>query len=387
PLPGPAAGLLAGPPEPPLEDLADVLGVVVEVELPLDQPGDAGGGPEFVVPAVGLRTLRQQARQRPEVGVGQARCRGGWGLGVHPAGPPGRPDPPGHGLVVDAEHLGDGLAGLATGHSLHGLLSAAFQFSSGSKGSAHTRLDGYTTPRDRSACWTEYTAIPPPPHRVTSCPSAATRPDRAPHTRRPGGPAETVSRHADEVTGVRPARPQGEDGPSPARRRSRRAIRRIALIRWPRTCRGVRNRPGGDGDAHPVTTAPAESAGLTRFKRRSENTGCTFRAAGPVPGPEVAPVLVIQRTPDRTSGRPSSEVSAVSPAIARTESPAPPPLRTAEPGDPHAAAELLPLVYDELRKLAAAQLAAERPGQTLQPTALVHEAYLRLVGDGQPRDW
>src|SRR5581483_8807540 len=156
PLPGPAAGLLAGPPEPPLEDLADVLGVVVEVELPLDQPGDAGGGPEFVVPAVGLRTLRQQARQRPEVGVGQARCRGGWGLGVHPAGPPGRPDPPGHGLVVDAEHLGDGLAGLATGHSLHGLLSAAFQFSSGSKGSAHTRLDGYTTPRDRSACWTEY---------------------------------------------------------------------------------------------------------------------------------------------------------------------------------------------------------------------------------------
>ena len=48
-------------------------------------------------------------------------------------------------------------------------------------------------------------------------------------------------------------------------------------------------------------------------------------------------------------------------------------------GDPTAAAELLPLVYDELRKLAAARLAAETPGQTLQPTALVHEAYLRLA--------
>jgi RNA polymerase sigma factor (TIGR02999 family) len=56
-------------------------------------------------------------------------------------------------------------------------------------------------------------------------------------------------------------------------------------------------------------------------------------------------------------------------------------------GDPKAASELLPLVYDELRKLAAARLALEQPGYTLQPTALVHEAYLRLVGDGQPHDW
>jgi RNA polymerase sigma factor (TIGR02999 family) len=47
------------------------------------------------------------------------------------------------------------------------------------------------------------------------------------------------------------------------------------------------------------------------------------------------------------------------------------------------AADLMPLVYDELRKLAAAKLAAEAPGQTLQPIALVHEAYLRLVGDQQ----
>ena len=62
-------------------------------------------------------------------------------------------------------------------------------------------------------------------------------------------------------------------------------------------------------------------------------------------------------------------------------------LSAVEAGDPTAAAELLPLVYDELRKLAAARLAEERPGQTLQATALVHEAYLRLVGGDQPRDW
>jgi RNA polymerase sigma factor (TIGR02999 family) len=60
-------------------------------------------------------------------------------------------------------------------------------------------------------------------------------------------------------------------------------------------------------------------------------------------------------------------------------------------GDPHAAAQLLPLVYDELRKLAAQRMAAERPGQTLQATALVHEAYLRLVAGsgagGEARNW
>src|SRR5262249_26566426 len=56
-------------------------------------------------------------------------------------------------------------------------------------------------------------------------------------------------------------------------------------------------------------------------------------------------------------------------------------------GDPSAAAQLLPLVYDELRQLAAAQLAREPPGQTLQPTALVHEAYLRLVGTADQPRW
>ena len=56
-----------------------------------------------------------------------------------------------------------------------------------------------------------------------------------------------------------------------------------------------------------------------------------------------------------------------------------------ESGDPPAAEQLLPLVYDELRKLAAAKLAHEKPGQTLQATALVHEAYLRLVGRSRSR--
>ena len=59
-------------------------------------------------------------------------------------------------------------------------------------------------------------------------------------------------------------------------------------------------------------------------------------------------------------------------------------LDRANSGDPQAAAELWPLVYDELRKLASIRMANEQPGQTLQPTALVHEAWLRLGADGQP---
>jgi RNA polymerase sigma factor (TIGR02999 family) len=56
-------------------------------------------------------------------------------------------------------------------------------------------------------------------------------------------------------------------------------------------------------------------------------------------------------------------------------------------GDPHAADQLLPLIYNELRRLAAAKIAQEKPGQTLQATALVHEAYLRLVDGGQEQPW
>jgi RNA polymerase sigma factor (TIGR02999 family) len=62
-------------------------------------------------------------------------------------------------------------------------------------------------------------------------------------------------------------------------------------------------------------------------------------------------------------------------------------LSSIEQGDPHAAEQLLPLVYDELRKLAAAKLAQEKPGQTLEATALVHEAYVRLVGKGDEPPW
>ena len=56
-------------------------------------------------------------------------------------------------------------------------------------------------------------------------------------------------------------------------------------------------------------------------------------------------------------------------------------------GDPAAADQLLPLVYDELRKLAAAKMAQEKPGHTLQATALVHDAYIRLVGSNNEQDW
>src|ERR1051325_8608290 len=62
-------------------------------------------------------------------------------------------------------------------------------------------------------------------------------------------------------------------------------------------------------------------------------------------------------------------------------------LSAVEQGDPHAAEQLLPLVYEELRKLAAQRLVHETPGQTLQATALVHEAYLRLVDVDKAQQW
>jgi RNA polymerase sigma factor (TIGR02999 family) len=62
-------------------------------------------------------------------------------------------------------------------------------------------------------------------------------------------------------------------------------------------------------------------------------------------------------------------------------------LHALEQGDPQAASQLLPLVYDELRRLAAHNLAHEKPGQTLDATSLVHEAYLRLVGEGADVRW
>src|SRR6516165_6656881 len=62
-------------------------------------------------------------------------------------------------------------------------------------------------------------------------------------------------------------------------------------------------------------------------------------------------------------------------------------LSAIEGGDPHAAEQLLPLIYDELRQLAAQKLAQEKPGQTLEATALVHEAYIRLVDVDKVQHW
>src|SRR5262249_376077 len=78
--------------------------------------------------------------------------------------------------------------------------------------------------------------------------------------------------------------------------------------------------------------------------------------------------------PGETSGFPRGKLASIS-EVTKI-------LSAIEQGDLHAAEQLLPLVYDELRRLAAQRLAGEGPGHTLQPTALVHEAYLKLVGPG-----
>src|SRR5262249_30297115 len=102
-----------------------------------------------------------------------------------------------------------------------------------------------------------------------------------------------------------------------------------------------------------------------------------------------SPWLLRSRRPKRASLRPPSGETSRSPRgrlpsmtdVTRL-------LSAIERGDPHAAEQLLPLVYDELRKLAAARMAEERAGHTLQPTALVHEAYLRLVeGTASNASW
>src|SRR5262249_47542228 len=86
-----------------------------------------------------------------------------------------------------------------------------------------------------------------------------------------------------------------------------------------------------------------------------------------------ARALTLPRRFRAVSVLPMSEVSRILTAI--------------EQGDPHAVQQLLPLVYEELRQLAAQKLALEKPGQTLQATALVHEAYLRLVDVDQAQHW
>ena len=88
-------------------------------------------------------------------------------------------------------------------------------------------------------------------------------------------------------------------------------------------------------------------------------------------GDEPAPAVCAHELPD--SARPPGDVTQI--------------LSQIDHGDGHAAEQLLPLVYEELRKLAAARMAQERPDQTLQATALVHEAYIRLVDRGGVQEW
>src|SRR3989454_7599525 len=90
-------------------------------------------------------------------------------------------------------------------------------------------------------------------------------------------------------------------------------------------------------------------------------------------GPKVWPFNDCWRSPEWLSSTVMSEVTHILSAI--------------EQGEPHAAEQLLPLVYEELRKLATQKLAGEKPGQTLQATGLVHEAYLRLVDVEQAQHW
>jgi hypothetical protein len=90
-------------------------------------------------------------------------------------------------------------------------------------------------------------------------------------------------------------------------------------------------------------------------------------------GPELA---TLRPLPRETSRFPRGKLASMS-DVTRI-------LEAIEQGDPKAANELLPLVYNELRKLAAHKMARETPGQTLQPTALLHEAWLRLVGNEHP---
>jgi RNA polymerase sigma factor (TIGR02999 family) len=141
-----------------------------------------------------------------------------------------------------------------------------------------------------------------------------------------------------------------------------------ALVGWPgagsRTSQRAKTvqdlRPGGwytQRRSPRLQKWPVGSPGETCRNRRDSATHARHSADDNSPGassPGVPPV---------------SEVTRILSAI--------------EQGDPKAAEQLLPLVYDELRQLAAQKLAHETPGQTLQPTALVHEAYLRLVGDQQ----
>jgi len=104
---------------------------------------------------------------------------------------------------------------------------------------------------------------------------------------------------------------------------------------------------------------------------------------GPLPTKVMPIALEFERLQNVTGARPAAEIYSAK-GENENMSDATVMLAAIEAGDPKAAEQLLVLVYDQLRHLAASKLASEAPGQTLQPTALVHEAWLRLVGDKSP---
>ena len=121
-------------------------------------------------------------------------------------------------------------------------------------------------------------------------------------------------------------------------------------------------------NSHRVTISRVDNPALREARLRGNNATCK-------PGPSSATVTttIAARAFRSNQGRKAmNEISETLVAIDR--------------GEPLAASELLPLVYDDLRKVAAQKLAQEKPGQTLDPTALVHEAYLRLVAGGKDGD-
>src|SRR5262245_3552469 len=156
PLLGPALGLLAGPLQPPLEHLADVLGVEADVEVPLDQFGGPGGRPQFGPPAVGLGALQEQGSQSPQLLGGEPGPGAGMGLGGQLLGClAGELHPGVDGGASAAEEVGDVLGGLPLLDEFDGTDTATLEFFSGSDGS-HTQYTSSTGLLFSWPGWSQY---------------------------------------------------------------------------------------------------------------------------------------------------------------------------------------------------------------------------------------
>jgi hypothetical protein len=146
-LAGPLAGLLRGPAQAAAQDLANVLGVVAAAEVALNQAGDAGGGPQLVVPAVRLGTQQQQFFEVPQLAVGEAGLGTRLRFRIQAARLACQAEPAAQGLGVDAEDAGDVGPRLTLLNQEHGATPPAFQFVSSSNRSTHITLDAPTQPR------------------------------------------------------------------------------------------------------------------------------------------------------------------------------------------------------------------------------------------------